>query len=146
MSLNAVPLCPSAPQGRAWFEAKLAEQLHQHFGVAMDAVVAETDGSNLLVYGDFMVPGADPRVYEQIKDRSALTATVEEYLMDYNAESKVRVVALFCFVAAMCPRSRATSPPHRCRACCRRHRHRPCLCHRRFRFCATSLRRPRWRS
>jgi dynein heavy chain len=35
-----------------------------------------------------MVPGADPKAYEQVKDVSSLIPTVSEYLLDYNAESK----------------------------------------------------------
>ncbi|KAL4086285.1 hypothetical protein PRIC1_014412 [Phytophthora ramorum] len=40
-----------------------------------------------LFYGDYMVPGADPKVYEEIADVEKLQAQVEEYLNDYNAES-----------------------------------------------------------
>jgi hypothetical protein len=35
-----------------------------------------------------MVPGADPKLYEEVKDVTALVPTIEEYLSDYNAESK----------------------------------------------------------
>jgi dynein heavy chain len=35
-----------------------------------------------------MVPGADPKLYEEVKDVAALVPTIEEYLSDYNAESK----------------------------------------------------------
>ena len=34
------------------------------------------------------VPGADPRIYEEVADMSQLQPTIEEYLNDYNAESK----------------------------------------------------------
>ena len=34
------------------------------------------------------VPGADPRIYEEVSDTSQLQPTIEEYLNDYNAESK----------------------------------------------------------
>jgi dynein heavy chain, axonemal len=40
-----------------------------------------------LIYGDFMVPGADPRVYSEIQDMDKLVRMVEEYLEDYNAMS-----------------------------------------------------------
>ncbi|RLN44872.1 hypothetical protein BBJ28_00009701 [Nothophytophthora sp. Chile5] len=40
-----------------------------------------------LFYGDYMVPGADPKVYEEIADVEKLQSQVEEYLNDYNAES-----------------------------------------------------------
>ncbi len=41
-----------------------------------------------LIFGDYMVPGADPKLYEEVKDLAALVPTIEEYLSDYNAESK----------------------------------------------------------
>jgi len=34
------------------------------------------------------VPGADPRIYEEVADMGQLQPTIEEYLNDYNAESK----------------------------------------------------------
>ena len=43
---------------------------------------------DFVVYTDFMVPGADPTVYEEATDISTLQAQVEEYLGDYNGESK----------------------------------------------------------
>jgi hypothetical protein len=48
-----------------------------------------------------MVPGADPKLYEEVKDVTALVPTIEEYLSDYNAESKtpmklVRYVVTNC--------------------------------------------------
>lgn len=41
-----------------------------------------------LVFGDFMVPGADPKIYTEIKDQTAMTRVVQEYLSDFNATSK----------------------------------------------------------
>jgi dynein heavy chain len=40
-----------------------------------------------VVCTDFMIPGADPRVYEEVII-SELQGTIEEYLGEYNAESK----------------------------------------------------------
>jgi hypothetical protein len=40
-----------------------------------------------LVFADFMVPGADPRVYGQVSDMGRLVKVVEEYLEDYNSVS-----------------------------------------------------------
>ena len=37
---------------------------------------------------DFLVPGADPRIYEEVKDVAVLQPLVEEYLGEYNADSK----------------------------------------------------------
>ena len=41
-----------------------------------------------ILVADFMIPGADPRVYELIEHVNELQPTVEEYLGEYNAESK----------------------------------------------------------
>ncbi len=40
-----------------------------------------------VVYTDFMIPGADPRLYEEAVI-SELQVTIEDYLGEYNAESK----------------------------------------------------------
>ena len=40
-----------------------------------------------VVCSDFMVPGADPRIYEEVNVQE-LQSTIEEYLGEYNAESK----------------------------------------------------------
>ena len=38
--------------------------------------------------GDFMIPGADPRLYTEIPEMDALKHRVEEDLAEHNAESK----------------------------------------------------------
>ena len=43
--------------------------------------------SNILMFGDFLVPGADPKLYEEINDFGKLQKVMEEYLEDYNATS-----------------------------------------------------------
>jgi len=40
-----------------------------------------------LMYGDFMVQGADVRSYVEISDAHRVVKVVEEYLEDYNAVS-----------------------------------------------------------
>ena len=46
------------------------------------------DESGRLFFGDYMIPGAEPRLYELVPDREKLTNTIVEYLNDYNSESK----------------------------------------------------------
>ena len=41
-----------------------------------------------IVFGDYMVPGADPKLYVEVADPATVQPVVEEYLNDYNAESK----------------------------------------------------------
>ena len=76
-----------------WFKDTLSRLLDKHFKKSWNDVVT----TDRLVYGDYLVPGADPRPYVQIEDMSRLIKTVEEYLDDYNSVSnkpmKVRIRA-----------------------------------------------------
>ena len=83
-----------------WFEKLLQSQLSEKF---MDYISLEGDSDKStplqeqvwkvvvphspLLYGDFMYPGADPKLYEEIPNVQKLVETIEEYLGDYNAES-----------------------------------------------------------
>jgi dynein heavy chain, axonemal len=44
--------------------------------------------SPTVIITDFMIPGADPKVYDEVDDLPTLQAQVEEYLSEYNGESK----------------------------------------------------------
>ncbi|EQC40888.1 hypothetical protein SDRG_01953 [Saprolegnia diclina VS20] len=86
-----------------WFTDQLQTQIALNFGprlglpdVLKDPSAMEeskTQGWRLVVpqpnllFGDYMIPGADPKIYEEISDMEKLVAQVEEYLNDYNAES-----------------------------------------------------------
>lgn len=41
-----------------------------------------------LIFGDFMTPGADVKVYKEIPDQGAMLCVVGDYLADMNAGSK----------------------------------------------------------
>lgn len=60
-----------------------------------------------LLFGDFMVPSADPQLYVELTDAPRLAAVVEDYLAEYNAGSK-RPMALVLFAFAL---------EHVCRIC-----------------------------
>jgi dynein heavy chain len=66
-----------------WFDDLILKCISTHCGEEHVAAVTYP-----LVIADFMVPGADPRIYEEVTDISQLQPTIEEYLNDYNAESK----------------------------------------------------------
>ncbi|GFH19491.1 uncharacterized protein HaLaN_16445, partial [Haematococcus lacustris] len=52
-----------------WFRSQQTTLLAQHFqGLAYDEVVT----TERLIYGDFMIPGADPKVYTHITDMGRL--------------------------------------------------------------------------
>ena len=68
-----------------WFDDLLKQQMSTNLdGMDWETMIA----SKQIICGDFMIPGADPKIYEEIKDLSQLQPTVEEYLGEYNAESK----------------------------------------------------------
>ena len=41
-----------------------------------------------IIYTDFMIPGADPKIYEELRDISQLQPMVEEYLGEFNEDTK----------------------------------------------------------
>ncbi|KAH9093106.1 hypothetical protein Ae201684P_008767 [Aphanomyces euteiches] len=93
----------TTPSDHEWFHDQLQGQLALHFGPKLGlADVAQNQDlmadakakvweivvpSANLIFGDYMIPGADPKIYEEITDMDKLVAQVEEYLNDYNAES-----------------------------------------------------------
>lgn len=70
-------------QDQEWFRKEQISQLTAHFGPDYKDVV----GEERIIYGDYLVPGADPKVYMQLSDMNQLIKVVEEYLEDYNAVS-----------------------------------------------------------
>ena len=48
----------------------------------------EVPESAFLVFGDFMVPGADPKIYKEVADAARFLDVTQEYPADYNAISK----------------------------------------------------------
>jgi dynein heavy chain len=71
-------------QDHSWFQNLVNDLLVKHFKSSTEKVVT----SEYLIYGDYMFPGADPKLYQEITDMTALRTTIDEYLHDYNAESK----------------------------------------------------------
>jgi dynein heavy chain len=73
-------------EDRTWF-TDLVKNRIPAFGVQTGDVLT----SNQLFYGDFMVPGADSKVYCEIEDHTKLVRQCEEYLEDYNATSTAQM-------------------------------------------------------
>ena len=63
---------------------KLMHTKVTEFGMDYDAVVPR----ERLLFGDFMFPQVDNKIYEEIESMEKLKSVVEEYLSDHNAESK----------------------------------------------------------
>ena len=81
-------------QDVAWFENQLRDEMQEHLATDWDDVLEdsfadEATGKYRLLYGDYQVPGADHKVYEEIKDMFSILPKFEEDLADYNSESKV---------------------------------------------------------
>ncbi|KAJ3159379.1 Dynein heavy chain 1, axonemal [Geranomyces michiganensis] len=64
-----------------WFLGLVKTSMTNHVGMLYADVVT----SEPLLYGDYMTPGADPKVYTEIKDMKRLVKLSEEYLDDYNS-------------------------------------------------------------
>ena len=57
---------------RTWFDGLIQSLVPKHLGLKWDDVV-KCDVSRL-VYGDFMVPGADPKIYTEISDTAKMAS------------------------------------------------------------------------
>ncbi|CAM9544257.1 unnamed protein product [Chrysoparadoxa australica] len=75
-------------EDKEWFTGLLKERMDNGLKQVPWEEAVGTDPNTKVICGDFMVPGADPKIYEEIKDHANLQSTVEEYLQDYNSESK----------------------------------------------------------
>jgi dynein heavy chain len=40
-----------------------------------------------IIFGDYMVPGADPKLYSEVLDQKHLRKVIESYLDDFNAQT-----------------------------------------------------------
>jgi dynein heavy chain len=81
---------------REWFLNLLRTNMEQHLQIPWSDVVLQEP----LIYGDFLIPGADPKSYQEIKDMKRLHKIVEEYLDDYNS-STTTPMKLIMFIDAV---------------------------------------------
>lgn len=61
-----------------------------HLGLGSDGLGIVLGVQPVVLYCDWLVPGSTDRVYAQAEDIDGLLPLVEEYLLDYNAESHNR--------------------------------------------------------
>jgi dynein heavy chain len=71
-------------EDKDWLNDKLKTNLESFTTLKVDDLFSEKKD---IVFTDFMIPGADPRIYDDI-DTGELQSTIEDYLGEYNAESK----------------------------------------------------------
>ncbi|XP_066927305.1 dynein axonemal heavy chain 1-like isoform X2 [Clytia hemisphaerica] len=67
-------------EDRTWFKKLLEEKLVDSFQMRFDEVVTRTP----LFYGDFMIPSAEVKLYNEITNEEKMKTILEEYLEDYN--------------------------------------------------------------
>eukprot|EP00741_Cyanophora_paradoxa_P016907 tig00020943_g16328.t1 len=77
-------------EDRKWFHAQMAVVMKKHLNTTREALMAAGGGdpARPLVFGDFLEPGAEPRVYDEVPDAATLSRLVGQYLDDYNAMAR----------------------------------------------------------
>ncbi|XP_047438259.1 dynein axonemal heavy chain 1 [Mugil cephalus] len=95
-------------EDRDWFNSLLKDCI-QEFGCSFEEVVP----CYPVLYGDFMIPGADPKVYTFIDDTEKLEKVMEEYMEDYNQTSmtKMKLVLFMDAIQHVCRISRILRQP-----------------------------------
>ena len=93
----------------------------KHFDASFDEVFArlDADGDGVvdptncrLMFGDFFIPGADPKVYGEVLEYDQLHAVVTEYLTDFNSTSKKPMCpCCSCMLEHVCRICRIISQP-----------------------------------
>ncbi|KAI8926816.1 dnah1 protein [Entophlyctis helioformis] len=68
---------------KGWFKNLIMTTMNDKLDLSWGEVVI----SEPLLYGDYMTPGADPKIYTEVKDLRRLVKLAEEYLDDYNSTS-----------------------------------------------------------
>lgn len=83
-------------EDRTWFASLLKEKMKSDFGLDFKDVITVEP----VIYGDFMIPNADPRVYAEINDFKMMKKVIEDYLEDYNQINMAKM-RLVLFLDAM---------------------------------------------
>ncbi|KAF7658906.1 hypothetical protein LDENG_00006200 [Lucifuga dentata] len=95
-------------EDRDWFD-RLLQTCIQEFGCSFEEVVPYQP----ILYGDFLIPGADNKVYTWIEDREKLVRVMEEYMEDYNQSNttKMKLVLFMDAIEHVCRISRILRQP-----------------------------------
>ncbi|XP_013988847.1 dynein axonemal heavy chain 1 isoform X2 [Salmo salar] len=95
-------------EDRDWFD-KLLQARIEEFGCSFeDAVPCQP-----VLFGDFMIPGADNKAYQLIEDKEKLARVMEEYMDDYNqiSTTKMKLVLFMDAIQHVCRISRILRQP-----------------------------------
>jgi dynein heavy chain len=68
---------------RDWFDVLMKDMVLRHFKKNWDVLVV----TDRIIFGDYMVPGADPKLYIEVLDQKQLRKVIEGYLDEYNAQT-----------------------------------------------------------
>ncbi|XP_078019489.1 dynein axonemal heavy chain 1 [Epinephelus lanceolatus] len=95
-------------EDRDWFTCLLKDCIQE-----FDCSFEEAVPSRPVLYGDFMIPGADRKVYTLIEDNEKLVKIMEEYMEDYNQSSttKMKLVLFMNAIEHVCRISRILRQP-----------------------------------
>ncbi|KAL2653916.1 hypothetical protein R1flu_022044 [Riccia fluitans] len=70
-------------EDRTWFKNILVAQLQKYFQIQWDSLFT----FERVIFGDFFIPGAEPKIYEEITELERLQKVMYEYLEQYNSNS-----------------------------------------------------------
>ncbi|KAK9870896.1 hypothetical protein WA026_009852 [Henosepilachna vigintioctopunctata] len=96
-------------EDREWFNELLYVTIQNHFEV--DPI--EALGKDAILFGDFLDPQADIKMYRQITDREKLSNVLDYYLSEYNARSTrpMKLVLFLDAISHVCRISRIIRQP-----------------------------------
>lgn len=83
-------------EDRDWFKELMKTRMLEDYNLEYDKVVTVEP----VIYGDFMIPNADPRLYSEIDDFTQMKKVIEDYLEDYNQINMAKM-RLVLFLDAM---------------------------------------------
>jgi len=102
-------------EDRVWFMEYLKGMVKTHLGMKAEDVFGGSDNQRLreVLYCDFMIPGAEPRKYEQVTDMPKLLGVIQDSLTEYNAMGNLKMdLVLFLYAAEhICRISRVIRQP-----------------------------------
>ncbi|XP_054472107.1 dynein axonemal heavy chain 1 [Anoplopoma fimbria] len=95
-------------EDRDWFNTLLKDCIQE-----FDCSFEETVTCQPVLYGDFMIPGADHKVYTLIEDKEKLMKVMDEYMEDFNQTSttKMKLVLFMDAIEHVCRISRILRQP-----------------------------------
>ena len=70
---------------RSWFASMLTIKVKEHYSMDYGKMRGENE---VLIYGNYLEPGAIAPIYQEVVDRAHLSKVMMEYLDDFNSMTK----------------------------------------------------------